>query len=82
MVNYIIALDVGGTYIKAGAARLYEDQCFEFLGEKYSYYPSKSTLDRDTVLYNFKDIVMKQIQKIADETFLIRGIGLGFPGPF
>lgn len=82
MVNYIIALDVGGTYIKAGVACLYDDHGFGFIGGNYSYYPSKSTQDRNTVLRNFEEIIEKQIRKIPDETFLLQGLGLGFPGPF
>lgn len=78
MDNYIIAIDVGGSSIKAGIVNesldIHEDQVCEF--------PSHSNKSSDTIIDNFASIIIKLYEKIIDIGGCCIGIGYGFPGPF
>lgn len=71
-MGIIVALDVGGTYIKGATLKMNG----EINVELENVYPSNAKLAKEEILQHFVDIIRKQA---IDE---IDGIGLAFPGPF
>lgn len=78
MDKYLIALDVGGTTLNAG---LITEEGEVFM-DTYSVYQSKAKEQKKIILENFCKIIEDLILKIDEKDFIIRGIGMGFPGPF
>lgn len=78
MNRYIIALDVGGTTLNAGV--ITEDG--EVLMNTYSVYQSMAKEHKGIILKNFCKIIETLITEIDEKDFMIKGIGMGFPGPF
>ena len=78
MKECIIALDVGGTSIKAGII----DEKLNLIYDAIDTYPSKSKKSAETIVNNIITIVYKQWDKIKKSAYIVSGIGIGFPGPF
>lgn len=76
-MNGFIALDVGGTSIKAGVI----SEAGHLISSKISHYPSKSNEDLGTILDHFTSIIIDEFKKIPFP-ITIKGIGMAFPGPF
>lgn len=77
MDKFVIALDVGGTTVKAGLV----DPGLKLIDEIDSY-PSHSGQDAETILENLVYIIREQWEKSYEKKGSIRGISVGFPGPF
>jgi glucokinase len=78
MNKYIVALDVGGTSIKAGIIT----ENGEILSGTYLIYKSRSKECKEIILNDFCFIVGDLIKKINEKDYVLKGIGIGFPGPF
>lgn len=78
MNRYIIAFDVGGTFIKSTVLRITGEVC----ADAYSIYPANAHDDREKLLDYLTDLVRQQVGKIIDKYFEVEGIGFAFPGPF
>lgn len=76
MHDYVLAFDVGGTYIKTGIVR--SDGA---LAEPVMVYPARSGDTKEALLRHFTTLVEVQGKRVPAGHF-IRGIGLAFPGPF
>lgn len=76
-MNAFIALDVGGTSIKASAIT----PCGALLTPGVTHYPSLAKEDKETLLNHFTHIILKQIERLPMDVNIV-GIGLAFPGPF
>lgn len=78
MKNYMIAIDVGGSSIKAGIVSesldIYENEVYEFV--------SQSTKSSECIFDNFVSIIRTLYNKIMEINGRCIGIGYGFPGPF
>ncbi|WP_136607106.1 ROK family protein [Paenibacillus dokdonensis] len=76
MRDSVLAFDVGGTYVKAGI--------FESSGsllEPVAIYPARSGEEKEALLRHFTDLIAVQGNRVP-AGYAIRGVGLGFPGPF
>ena len=76
-MNGFIALDVGGTAIKAGVI----SSTGQLISPKISHYPSLSHTDLGTLLNHFSSIIVDELKKLHS-SIIIQGIGMAFPGPF
>lgn len=76
-MNGLIALDVGGTSIKAGM--ITTSGCL--LTPGITHYPSLAKEDKETLLNHFTTIILKQLELMPAPIHLV-GIGIAFPGPF
>jgi len=77
----ILAFDVGGTFIKAGAV----GPGFAVIEHTVAEYESKSNGTEDEILNHFIAIIKELIGKVNGGTEIrktIQGIGFAFPGPF
>lgn len=75
-MNGYIALDVGGTGIKASLVSEHGDLLIPI-----THYESKSTYSKEVILDNLHNIIIEQL-KLYNKSIHILGVGLGFPGPF
>ncbi|HYF76583.1 MAG TPA: ROK family protein [Symbiobacteriaceae bacterium] len=73
----VVALDVGGTSVKAGLV----DRRGSLAGEPRQY-DACSDRDRETILERFASIVADQLAGAAAMGRPVAGIGVGMPGPF
>ena len=78
MTERIIALDVGGTSIKAGVCTADLD----ILPETVASYPSHAREDAETIMRTLALVIRDQWQQMPGEDNRLAGIGFGFPGPF
>lgn len=76
MHDYVLAFDVGGTYIKAGVVR----GDGTVIGP-VSEYPAKSGEKKEALLEHFAAIIKAEGRRVP-AGHSIRGAGLAFPGPF
>lgn len=76
-MNGFIALDVGGTSIKAGVI----SSEGHLISPKVSHYPSYSHEDLGTLLNHFTSIIIDELNNVSP-SIAIQGIGMAFPGPF
>jgi len=76
MHDYVLAFDVGGTYVKAGIIR--SDGT---IAEPVMVYPARSEETREELLQHFAELVKDQGKRVQAGQ-AIRGIGFAFPGPF
>lgn len=76
MHDYVLAFDVGGTYVKAGIIR--SDGT---IAEPVRVYPARSEETREELLQHFAELVKDQGKRVQAGQ-AIRGIGFAFPGPF
>lgn len=76
-MNFYIGLDIGGTNIKSGV--ILENGTI--LNNNINMYDSFSNSNKDIILNNFLNIILKEIDLAKNYNKLI-GIGIGFPGPF
>ena len=76
-MNGFIALDVGGTSIKAGVI----SSTGQLISPKISHYPSLSHEDLGTILNHFTSIIIDELNNVSS-SITIQGIGMAFPGPF
>lgn len=76
-MNGFIALDVGGTSIKAGVIT----PSGALLTPGVAHYPSLAKEDKETLLDHFAHIILKQIESLPMDIHIV-GIGMAFPGPF
>nr|WP_307993241.1 ROK family protein [uncultured Niameybacter sp.] len=76
-MNGFIALDVGGTAIKAGVI----SSTGQLISPKISHYPSLSHTDLGTLLNHFSSIIIDELNNVSS-SITIQGIGMAFPGPF
>lgn len=75
--SLVVALDVGGTSVKAGLV----DRLGSLAGEPRQY-DAGSDRDRETILARFASIVADQLVGAAASGRPVAGIGVGMPGPF
>ncbi len=78
MNRLYVALDVGGTYVKAGVI----DKQGKILNSSITKYDAKSKQSSEVILSNFVHIIKAEIDKVHLKEFVIDGIGFAFPGPF
>lgn len=76
-MNAYIALDVGGTQIKAGMI----STDGKLLSSQITHYPSHSTKDKETILNHLYQIIINELIPLTENDTLL-GIGIAFPGPF
>src|SRR5690554_6743059 len=79
MTKYIVALDVGGTFIKAGIVTANGD----VLEHTINQYEAQSDDSKEQILQRFRHIFHSQMKLVPDamaKDWL--GVGLAFPGPF
>lgn len=76
-MNTFIALDVGGTSIKASVIA----PNGSLLTPGITHYPSLAKEDKETLLNHFTQIILDKIQEVP-YTIHVLGIGMAFPGPF
>ena len=85
--NYVLALDVGGTFIKAAVV----ETGGWLLESTLSSYPSQAKAEQAIILADFGQIFIDQLRRFEDwftsseyrnEQAQFVGIGLAFPGPF
>lgn len=74
-MNYYIALDVGGTFIKSAAVSAQGELLTEMWQD-----PAKSAESADEILSNFHDVVIRLMDLFPSDR--LSGIGFAFPGPF
>lgn len=77
MAEYLLAFDIGGTYIKAAA--LTPDG--EMLPESEAIYPAESQGEREAILSHLAALACRQLARLPAAAVLA-GIGYAFPGPF
>lgn len=75
---YIIALDVGGSYIKSTIL----SSGIEMIPATYEVFPSKASESKEEILNHFLSIILKQLKKVTAPDRRLLGIGFAFPGPF
>lgn len=76
--KYIIALDVGGSYIKSVVL----NGLCEIVHDTLEIFPSKAKESKAVILKNLMMIIKKQFEKVDAEHVKLKGIGFAFPGPF
>lgn len=76
--RYIIALDVGGSYIKSVVL----NECCEILHDTLEIFPSKSHESKDIILNHLAAIIKNQFEKVNSDQVKLKGVGFAFPGPF
>lgn len=77
MEQKIVALDVGGTSIKAGLV-VRQHERLSLVEESLLTYPAHAQMDADTILNSLAEAVEKTCY-FADT---VNGVAMGFPGPF
>ena len=77
MTEYVLAFDIGGTYIKA--AVLTPEG--EVLPESEAIYPAESQGEREAILAHLAALASSQLARLPAAAVLA-GIGYAFPGPF
>lgn len=77
-MDYYIALDVGGTAIKAGVL----DSRGEVINNNINSYAAKADKNKKVVLENILDVIKRETMSINTHELSIKGVGLAFPGPF
>lgn len=75
-MNAYIALDVGGTGIKASLVSETGNLLIPI-----THYDAKSSCSKDIILDNLSEIIIKQLHIYA-RPISILGVGIAFPGPF
>src|SRR5690606_29943987 len=78
MDQYMMAFDVGGSYIKTA---ILNDKGVIIL-ESIAVYPAKSQAAKDEILDHFITMMSLQMHYISSENYQVIGIGFAFPGPF
>lgn len=78
MRQYSIAFDVGGTFIKSAVLDENDTVC----ADSYAIYPANAHESKERLLDYLVDLIRRQLSKIMDKFFQVRGIGYAFPGPF
>ncbi|NGP45950.1 ROK family protein [Bacillaceae bacterium SIJ1] len=76
MPDYVLAFDVGGTYIKASIVR-----CDGAMVDGVHVYPSHADAPKDELIDHFSELIQTQAKRVPDGG-IIRGVGMAFPGPF
>lgn len=76
--KYIIALDVGGSYIKSVVL----NEFCEILSDTLEIFPSKAKESKENILNHLVSIIRKQFKKVGLTNVKLKGIGFAFPGPF
>lgn len=77
-MGYYITLDVGGTNIKAGII----DSKGCILNGKIKTYDAMANQSKEVIFSNLIDIIKEQANCVDSDDFIIKGVGLAFPGPF
>lgn len=77
-MGYYIALDVGGTNIKAGVI----DNKGLIIDGTLKTYEAKANESKEIIFNNLLNVIKEQANSIDSMDFIINGIGLAFPGPF
>lgn len=75
---YIIALDVGGSYIKSTVL----NDPGEVVPGTLSMFPSKARESKKEILNHLVLIIKEQLKQVPSHDFKLLGIGFAFPGPF
>ncbi|THF72912.1 ROK family protein [Cohnella fermenti] len=80
MSDYILAFDVGGTFIKSAALLA----SGELVPESVASYPAKASLGREELLGHLTELIWRQMGTIltGDPLARLHGIGYAFPGEF
>lgn len=78
MNNYVIAFDVGGSFIKS--VILYETG--ELILDSFAIYPAKSKESKEKIIDNLFFRIKQQMNRMLDGDGKLLGIGFAFPGPF
>jgi glucokinase len=76
-VDYTIAFDVGGSYIKSAVL-----QGQVLRNGTYAVYPAQAQAKRDEWLDYMVGVILSQVEKLTDTAARVNGIGFAFPGPF
>ncbi len=76
--KYIIALDVGGTFIKSVILNHSNDMLYHTL----EVFPAKAKESKEGIINHFIFIIKKQLMKLKMSHAKLIGIGFAFPGPF
>lgn len=74
----IIALDVGGSYIKSVVL----NELCEIIHGTLEVFPSKAKESKEIILKHLMSIIKNQFKKVDAEHVKLKGIGFAFPGPF
>jgi len=77
MTEYVLAFDIGGTYIKAAALT----RRGELLPGTMAIYPAESNGSREEILERLATLACQQSARLPPNAILA-GIGYAFPGPF
>lgn len=78
MKKCYLMMDVGGTGIKVNSL----DSSGNLIFDENKQYPSKSDGSKETILENFKLILLTNYDVLSEMRYEINGIGIAFPGPF
>ncbi|MFC5464856.1 ROK family protein [Lederbergia graminis] len=78
MDQYMMAFDVGGSYIKTA---ILNDKGV-IIPESIAVYPAKSQASKEEILDHFITMMSLQMHYISSENYQVIGIGFAFPGPF
>src|SRR5690606_2455379 len=77
MNKYIIAFDVGGSYIKSAIL----NHQGNVIPNSIAIFPSKAKELKEEIINHFIYIIQEQMKRFTDD-FQLNGIGFAFPGPF
>src|SRR5690625_7047770 len=75
---YIIALDVGGSYIKATVL----NDIGEVIPDKLAMFASKARESKEELMNHLCLIIKQQLKQVKSDDFKLLGVGFAFPGPF
>ncbi|MBW8351678.1 ROK family protein [Bacillus sp. IITD106] len=78
MNKYVIAFDVGGSFIKSTIL----NEHGEIITDSFAIFPSKSKESKEAIIENLFLRIKQQINRILDKEINVVGVGFAFPGPF
>lgn len=77
MIDIIVAIDAGGTELKATAMTLDKHTLLPI-----QHYPSNSKESSQVIVCHFHYVVQSVYSMLKESSYRLVGIALGFPGPF
>lgn len=76
--KYMIALDVGGSYIKTSVLNGHS----ELVPDTLSIFPSKAKASKEVIMNHLVTVIKEQLKKVPSDDQNLLGVGFAFPGPF